>query len=246
MAKKLADTTVKKLEAKAKPRQTHYILLVFQAACLAIIVKDATLLSGVLFRWINMDVMSWEFEAILVGTAILNILELMNNWASIKQYITYYKEIILFMLDIITLGVFYVQIDTLSKIVDDTAGIKDTERVMWFIVCCWMVLYCLYVYWNLEFLRSKKVTKEERLRIKKTLKYRIPQVVIGCFLLAILIALRCSSIIPARENEILTQVWYILNILYVATGGVILHKTQKLRQMLKIIMNAEEWKYTIS
>lgn len=156
--------------------QTH-VLMVFQLASLAMIVMNGTLISEIIYK-ILMDE-AGVYQAIVAVAAGLSILELMNNWASIKDYIVYYSRIALFAADIATLGLLYGQVYILTKLEDAAHTQISTLWSLNFIIFSYLFLYILYLIWDDLIIKDKSVPQEKRDKVKRTIALRRSQAVIG-------------------------------------------------------------------
>ena len=74
-----------------KKKRLKSLALIFQVAGISLIVMNATLFAETVYR--IMDCGIGLFEGTLLVTAVLNILELINNWTSINKFIYHYGSI---------------------------------------------------------------------------------------------------------------------------------------------------------
>ena len=93
------------------------------------------------------------FEGTLLVTAVLNILELINNWTSINKFIYHYRYVSLFFIDLLTLGLFYTQVLVLSRILLN-GGVADILLRLQFVLAIYIFLYGVYVVWNMKIIKN--------------------------------------------------------------------------------------------
>ena len=212
------------------------VLTVFQLASLATIVMCGTLMSEIGYKVIMGNI---EFYQLVVAAAIvLCILEIMNNWASIKEYIEYYNRIALFVNDIVTIGLFYGQVYILTKLVESKHTLISIQRSLSFIVASFTLLYILYANWNRLIIKDERTPKDKINKVTRTIKMRRFQVMSGVvlFIVPILLKIACKGI----ELERILAIYSCLICVYIILGCVILFSARKFADVLKTIMEAPE------
>lgn len=148
---------------KVGEKSPKNLLLVFQLACLATIVLNANLAGEILFSIINNGY--HMVHVVVLASVVLNVMEIINNWASIKIFLKEYTSG-LFVLDVVTLGIFYLQIYVLTKMVEKFR-MEETHGFMFVILWSYIILFVLYISWNIPVLLSiykrRKVAKRSTL-----------------------------------------------------------------------------------
>ncbi len=131
-----------------------FVLIVFQTACLATIFLNATFIGDMLYDIWSSGSFSYD-HFFLILTIALNVMEIMNNWVSIKKFFNDYTTST-FVIDVFTLGVFYWQIHVLSQALHDGILIQpDLTQVFpfWkFILVSWSIIFICYIVWNINIL----------------------------------------------------------------------------------------------
>lgn len=173
--RKIRKVNLRLFDAKSKAntqpyeRIPHNILLVFQAACLAAIALNAKLAGEVLYSCVIEGFRPvYTFVSM---TIYLNILEIMNNWASIKVYVKYYRAN-LFLTDVLTLGIFYLQVYILLKLQE--TNLLQFPEIINISLLSYEILFFMYIFWNsrvLQILKNEEThmdQKEKRIKDVKT------------------------------------------------------------------------------
>lgn len=214
-------------------RRLEGLSFLFKLAGISIIVLDATLIGEILYSGLNAGF--GFYEMVVLSVVVLNILETINNWASVDQYILYYERIALFAVDILTLGVFYIQVYVLSRIADD-GGVSDITIRMKFILVTYILLYGLYWAWNHMIMKHQHVPGEKKKKILKVTQCRVGQVIIGIFVLIVLCILQ--RVVFPKTTKCCIDIWLLFTMLYLVAAGFILMFSQKLPEILRTAMEA--------
>lgn len=223
---------------QTKSAQAH-VLVVFQLASLAIIVMNGTLISEIIYKLLMNE--AGVYQVVVAVAAVLSILEVMNNWASIKDYIAYYSSIALFTADIATLGLLYSQVYILTKLEKAEHTQISILRSLNFIIFSYLLLFILYLIWDDLIIKDKSVPREKRDKVAHTIALRRSQAVIGAvFFLMPFVLKHASGNFPVQQL-IIAQL--ILAFAYIVLSGAALMKAQKLADVLRTIMEAEELKH---
>lgn len=112
---------------------------------------------------------SWQLLIFLILVVILNFLEIINNWASICKYFELFYNSILFLIDVITLSIFFWQIFILSELQKNLEEILITSsdvlerKIILIVFFSYLIVYILYVVWNF-FILNGKGNKDEIFR----------------------------------------------------------------------------------
>lgn len=145
-----------------KTDKDSIVMTAFQTACLAIIVLVAKFIGDLIYVGVVDGIFSTQqfmFFMLLILVSILNFFELINNWATIKKYFKHYNGW-LFLVDVVTLGVFFWQVYILSKTQDTlknsffSALIR--QKIVRVIVVSYGIIFILYVLWNIIILLKSK------------------------------------------------------------------------------------------
>lgn len=223
---------------QTKSDQTH-VLMVFQLASLAIIVMNGTLISEIIYKLLMDE--AGVYQVVVATAAVLSILEVMNNWASIKDYIAYYSRIALFAADIATLGLLYGQVYILTKLEQAVHTQLSTLWSLNFIIFSYLLLSVLYLIWDDLIIKDKCVPQEKRVKVEHTIALRRSQTVIGVLFILMPFILKQTSGNFSVQQLITAQM--IVVFAYIALSCVALIIAQKLADVLKTIMEAEELKH---
>ncbi len=128
-------------------------IIAFQAACLAIIVLNASCIGDFFYKAVWKSDIPWDTTFCIITAVCLNIFELMNTWATIKIYLRQYAAA-LFLLDILTLGIFFWQIHLAAMLTDDS--IQTAVKHMPFVfLAAYCSIFFLYSIWNLVIICNK-------------------------------------------------------------------------------------------
>ena len=207
------------------------MLKIFKLAAISIIVMNATLMGETIYVILTKEITCREGIVLLLAVA-LSILEVINNWASISEYIGCYDKARLFVMDILTLGVFYIQVYVLFRIVDSSEGEPGIVARMNFILVTYMALHLCYIIWDQMIRKNGQISKAKRDKIAKVVMWRLAQVVAGG-LLALLFHGWLGRRVPPPE---LRLAWEMLVIGYIIFAGIILFACEKLPKVLQIAM----------
>lgn len=210
------------------------ISILFELASISILIMNAKLLGETLYHSLDQAIEGYEF---LIFFAVgLSILETINNWASINQYIEYYNHVGLFAVDILTLGVLFEQAYVPTKMVEENSTICIATRVK-FLLITYVIEYGLYMLWNCMISRNPKVSLEKRRKIIKVTQWRVAQIVFGILAAGVL------TILEMCELNETADVWELLWIwttgIYLFWALLVLFFSQKLIDVLRIAMEAE-------
>lgn len=207
------------------------MMKIFKLAAISIIVMNATLMGETIYVILTKGITCCEGIVLLLAV-VLNILEVINNWASINEYISYYDKARLFVMDILTLGVFYIQVYVLFRIVESSDGKPGIVTRMNFILFAYMALHLCYIIWDQIMRKNKHISKEKRNKISKVVVWRLVQVAAGGFL-ALMLHIRFGRKAPLPEMQF---AWEVLVIGYIIFAGIILFACEKLPKVLQIAM----------
>lgn len=224
----------KKRSEKRQKRRLRGLSLVFQVAGISLIVMNMTLLGETLYNL--MDQGGTLYEAVVIPAAILNILELINNWSSISQYIRSYRKVSLFAADLLTLGLFYIQVYVLARIAE-TDSPSDKRLWFGFILMTYLCLYTLYTWWNILIGQSENISCRAREKIMAVTRWREYQLLFGTAVLSGLMVLENLEL-PVSSTS-WAMAWAAIIWIYLGVAAIILFLSQKLLKMLKIAMEAE-------
>lgn len=179
------------------------VVAAFQTACLAIIVLIAKFVGDLLYSYISDKSYSWRLLVFLILVSMLNFFEITNSWASIKKYFRLY-DTLLFLIDVITLGVFFWQMHVLSKFEDSLQSklkIVDDEleyKMVLVSMVAYEIIFILYILWNQRILDTSskkdscKLTEKETKSINSSVSMRWNQLVLLSSV-SVLYAYRCIS-----------------------------------------------------
>lgn len=222
----------------SKGRKQNYVLNLFQVTSLAVIIISATLFFDMIYKWMVGEA---GIQQLIVALAmVVSILEVMNNWASIKEYGENYNRSALFALDILTLGLLYGQTYILSKL-EASECTKSMEQLsLNVILFSYTMLYILYLIWNGLIRQDEKIKLEKREKVEKSSQWRFAQVMCGgCFLSMPFFLRQTEAVITTQQ---LMDIKTGLVLVYMGGSLAILILTQKILMMVKTIMEAEELK----
>lgn len=144
------------------------VMTAFQTACLAIIVLIAKFIGDLLYDSISEESFSMQLRMFLISVSILNFFEIINNWASIKKYFELYRTP-LFLIDVMTLGVFFWQVYILSKFGSTLQGelkiVNDEleHKMMLVTMTSYGTIFLLYICWNICILYKIKDQEKEKI-----------------------------------------------------------------------------------
>lgn len=124
-------------------------LTAFQTACLAIIVLLAKFVGDLLYDAIITRSVTGQLIFLIFASA-LSFLEVINNWASIKKHFHSYNTS-LFLIDVLTLGVFFWQIHILSRLKSEsiTLPIDFQNKMLLVVMVSYGIIFILYILWNI-------------------------------------------------------------------------------------------------
>lgn len=97
---------------------------------------------------------SWQSLIFLILVVILNFLEIINNWASIRKYFNQFYNSVLFLIDVVTIAIFFWQIHILSEIQSSLKEILIPSsyvlerKIIPTVIFSYLAIYMLYVIWN--------------------------------------------------------------------------------------------------
>ena len=222
----------------SKGKKQNYVLNLFQVTSLAVIIISATLLFDMIYKWM---VGEDEIQQLIVALAmVVSILEVVNNWASIKEYGKNYNRSALFALDILTLGLLYGQTYILSKL-EASECTKSMEQLsLNVILFSYTMLYILYLMWNGLICQDEKIKLEKREKVEKSSQWRFAQTMCGGFFLSMPFFLQQTEGVITTQQ--LMDIKAGLVLVYMGGSLAILILTQKILMMVKTIMEAEELK----
>lgn len=131
------------------------IITAFQTACLAILVLLAKFVGDLLYDATITNSFTGQLLFLLLVSS-LNFLEIINNWATIKKHFSLYNTP-LFLIDVLTLGVFFWQIYILSKLESDSkcTYIDPLNKMLLVVMISYWIIFVLYILWNVVFIRGK-------------------------------------------------------------------------------------------
>lgn len=138
-----------------KENKDPLVITAFQTACLAIMVLLAKFVGDLLCDAIVTESFPEQLR-FLILVSMLNFLEIINNWASIKKYFNLYNTP-LFLIDVLTLGVFFWQIYILSKLEIESKSefFGPRSEMLLVIMISYVLIFFLYVLWNAILLAQK-------------------------------------------------------------------------------------------
>lgn len=199
------------------------LIVLFQGACLAVIVLNATFIGNLLYNLFFTKSASVFPYLFLLSISLLNIAEIMNNWTSIKKYFAFY-DMKLLLIDVITLGIFYWQIHILSTSQNQHTLeqlFTDPSFTLWKVTLGFCgIIFILYIVWDIYILRQSRIPdfsniqssllQNERIDIQNSIWIRLIQCII-ILLLYIYVEPIC---INSASNLIPYIVLFILYTLY--------------------------------
>lgn len=103
---------------------------------------------------------SWKPLILLILVVILNFLEIINNWASIRAYFNRFYNGVLFLIDVVTIAIFFWQIHIFSEILKNLKEVlipsSDVleRKIIPIAIFSYLAIYILYVIWNFVILRK--------------------------------------------------------------------------------------------
>ncbi len=210
------------------------ISILFKLAGISILIMNAKLMGETLYQGLEQSM--GPYELLILFSMGVSVLETINNWASINQYIKYYNHVGLFAVDILTLGVLFEQAYVLTKAVEEGGTIYITTRVK-FLLITYIALYVLYMLWNSMISRNPKISPGKRKKIIGVTRWRVAQIVLGIFATGVLASLeRCGFIETTDIRELL---WIWTTGAYLFWALLVLLFSQKLIDVLRIAMEAE-------
>lgn len=238
-------------------RRLEPFLITFQLVSFTLIIMNITLFSNVLYNFFFKNIIQSEYDVLYISVMstifVVNILEVMNNWASIVNYNMWYRnarhQALLYGADLITLAIFYIQIHILTKIFDNfsdrigettlqiTVFVKDfcTESSLTFVISS-ILINMLYSGWNILILfeagkhRDKK-NEDKTMTVWHGVIFRI------CILLLFI----KGFIFSANQEWISnTTLLYVTVYVYSIINLIFLVFSQKIGKTLIIILNTQE------
>lgn len=209
------------------------ISILFQLAGISVLIVNAKLVGETVYYSLNHAVGCYELLIFLA--AGVSALETINNWASIMQYIKYYKNVGLFAVDILTLVLLFEQAYVLTKVVEENSAVCIITRVK-FLLATYVVLYVLYTLWNCMMGRNTCVPAEKRKEILAVTRWRVAQIVVGSLIAGLLTILEHEWI---KEKNIWEPLWVGMTGAYLVWTLLILFFSEKLVEILRTAMEAE-------
>lgn len=154
---------------------------IIEAAFLVVLAQNANVIAIPIIDLISNQVFQ-QIHFVLLTVPLINMTAIIANWLTCKIYEKRY-DISMLVEDIITLGIFYLEIYIINEICEDRIGINLKQSLL-IIGATYTLVFILFLLWNIS---ASKNTRSE----KKKLNIKIANIqnicmVIRCIVIFIL------------------------------------------------------------